>query len=69
MVATPRLYVMSDKVQHILAELEAIAASISDPATREEVQEIIARLSHQNPEWPDDAELMRLRLKCNGEPN
>jgi hypothetical protein len=60
---------MSDKVQHILADLEAIAASISDPATREEVQEIIARLSHRTLECPDDANLTRLRLKCNGGPN
>jgi len=44
--------------------LGAIAASIQDPARREEVQRIIARLSHRAQEWPDDAEMIRLRLKC-----
>jgi hypothetical protein len=55
--------VMTDERARLLADLEAIAASIQDPAKRHEVQRIIARLSHQDQEWPDEAELMRLRLK------
>ena len=57
---------MTDEKERLLAdlaELEAIAASIQDPAKRHEVQRIIARLSHQAQEWPDDAEIMSLRLK------
>ena len=54
---------MTDEKERLLADLEAIAASIQDPAKRHEVQRIIARLSHQDQEWPDEAELMRLRLK------
>jgi hypothetical protein len=50
---------MSDERERLLADLEAIAASIQDPAKREEVQRIIARLSHRAQEWPDDAEMMR----------
>jgi hypothetical protein len=55
--------VMTDERARLLADLEAIAASIQDPAKRQEVRRIIARLSHQDQEWPDEAELMRLRLK------
>jgi hypothetical protein len=55
---------MADEKECLLADLEAIAASIQDPAKRQEVQRIIAWLSHQAHEWPDDAEMMRLRLKC-----
>ena len=55
---------MADEKERLLADLEAIAASIQDPAKRQEVQRIIARLSHQTQEWPDDAEMMHLRLKC-----
>ena len=54
---------MSDGIQRLVAELEAIAASIRDPARRAEVHRIIARLAHQDAEWPDEAELMRIRLK------
>jgi hypothetical protein len=60
---------MSDEKERLLADLEAIAASIQDPAKREEVQRIIARLSHQAQEWPHDAEMMRLRLKCSDSKN
>ena len=55
---------MTDERARLLADLEAIAASIQDPAKREEVQRIIARLSQRGQEWPDDAEMIRLRLKC-----
>jgi hypothetical protein len=55
---------MTDNKERLLADLEAIAASIRDPTKREEVQRIIARLSHRAQEWPDDAEMMHLRLKC-----
>jgi hypothetical protein len=55
---------MNDKRECLLTDLEAIAASIQDPAKRQEVQKIIARLSYRAQEWPDDAEMMRLRLKC-----
>jgi hypothetical protein len=60
---------MNDEREHLLDDLEAIAASIQDPAKRTEVQRIIARLSHQAQEWPDDAEMMRLRLKCSDSAN
>ena len=55
---------MTDDKERLLADLEAIAGSIQDPVKRQEVQRIIARLSHQAQEWPDDAEMMHLRLKC-----
>jgi hypothetical protein len=58
---------MTDERERLLADLEAIAASIQDPAKREEVQRIIARLSHQ--EWPDEAEMMRLRVKFSDSAN
>ena len=54
---------MNDETRRLVADLEAIAASIRDPARREEVQRIIARLAHQDAAWPDEVELMRLRLK------
>ena len=60
---------MIDDKEHLLADLEAIAASIQDPAKRQEVQRIIARLSYQAQEWPDDAEMMHLRLKCSDSDN
>ena len=60
---------MTDDKERLLADLEAIAASIQDPAKRHEVQRIIARLSHRAQEWPDDPEMMRLRLKCSGSEN
>ena len=60
---------MTDEKERLLADLEAIAASIQDPAKRQEVQRIIARLAHQAQEWPDDAEMMHLRLKCSGSDN
>jgi hypothetical protein len=55
---------MNEETERLLADLEAIAASIQDPAKRQEGQRIIARLSHRAQEWPDDAEMTRLRLKC-----
>jgi len=55
---------MTDNKEHLLADLEDIAASIQEPVKRQEVQRIIARLSHRAREWPDDAEMMHLRLKC-----
>ena len=64
-----RLCVMSDGTQRLVADLEAIAASIRDPARREAVRRIIARLAHQGQEWPDDAELMRIRLKYSDSAN
>ena len=58
---------MNDERERLLADLEAIAASIQDPAKRQEVQRIIARLAHQDQEWPDEAEMMRIRLKYDNE--
>jgi hypothetical protein len=55
---------MTDDKERLLADLEAIAASIQDPARRQEVQRIIARLSDRAQEWPDEVEMMNLRLKC-----
>jgi hypothetical protein len=63
MVKIALLHVMNDETRRLIAELEAIAASIRDPARRAEVHRIIARLAHQDAEWPDEAELMRIRLK------
>jgi hypothetical protein len=60
---------MGDETQRLVAELEAIAASIRDPARRAEVHRIIARLAHQDAEWPDEAELMRIRLKYSDDAN
>jgi hypothetical protein len=54
---------MNNERDRLLADLEAIAASIQDPAKREEVQRIIARLAHQDQEWPGDEEIMCIRLK------
>jgi hypothetical protein len=52
---------MSDNdKKRLIAELEAIAASIRDPDRREEVLKILARLSD---EWPDADELLRIRLR------
>jgi hypothetical protein len=48
---------MSDDRQRLIADLKTIAASIRDPTKREEVLKIIARLSPDSDEWPDDAEL------------
>ena len=58
---------MNDERERLLADLEAIAASIQDPAKRQEVQRIIARLAHQDQEWPDEAEMVRIRLKYDNE--
>jgi hypothetical protein len=55
---------MTDARERLLADLEAIAASIQDLAKRQEVQRIIAQLSHRAQEWADETEMMRLRLKC-----
>jgi hypothetical protein len=55
--------VMDAERKCLLADLEAIAASIQDPAKREGVRRIIARLAHQDQEWPDDAEIMIIRIK------
>jgi|KBSMisStandDraft_5_1062788.scaffolds.fasta_scaffold6263586_1 hypothetical protein len=55
---------MTVNKERLLADLEAIAASIQDPVKRQEVQRIIAQLSDRAQEWPDEAEMMRLRLKC-----
>ena len=60
---------MGDETQRLVAELEAIAASIRDPARRAAVHRIIARLVHQDAEWPDEAELMRIRLKYSDDAN
>ena len=54
---------MNAQAQCLLTRLEALAASIRDPVRRTEVQRIIARLAHRDQEWPDDTELMRIRLR------
>ena len=55
---------MSDDKQRLIADLKAIAASIRDPTKREEVLEIIARLSLELDEEPDDVEPMHNRSRC-----
>jgi hypothetical protein len=54
---------MNDERECLLTDLETIAASIQDPAKRQEVQRIIARLAHQDQDWPGDEEIMSIRLK------
>ena len=52
---------MNDDDKHRLIEdLKTLAASSPDPAQREEVLKILARLSG---EWANDAELMCIRLR------
>ena len=58
---------MNDDKERLLADLEAIAASIQDPAKRAEVQRIIARLFPESDEWPNDAEPLRIRLSYDHE--
>jgi hypothetical protein len=60
---------MTDERERLLADLEAIAGSIQDPVKRQEVQRIIARLSDRAQEWPDEVEMMNLRLKCSDSDN
>jgi hypothetical protein len=55
---------MSDDRQRLIADLKTIAASIRDPTKREEVLKIIARLSPESDEEPDDAEPMQNRSRC-----
>jgi hypothetical protein len=56
---------MNDDDKHRLIEdLKTLAVSSSDPAEREEVLKILARLSD---EWPNDAELMHIRLRYSDE--
>jgi hypothetical protein len=64
---TTRPASMDDETRRLLADLEALAASITDPEKRAAVRRILARLSDQGREWPDAAELMRLRLERDGE--
>jgi hypothetical protein len=59
---------MEDETRRLVADLEAIAARISDPERREEVRRIIARLSDRGREWPDAEELARLRLRYTADP-
>ena len=60
---------MNDDRQRLIADLKTIAASIRDPTKREEVLKIIARLSPESDEWPDDAELLRIRLRYDDKPS
>jgi hypothetical protein len=53
-----------DDKQRLIDDLKSIATSNPDPAQREEVLTILARLSD---EWPNDAELMRIRLRYSDE--
>ena len=57
---------MNDNARSLLDELEALAAGLSDPPKRAAVRKILARLSDPDGAWPDDAELTRLRLRCQG---
>jgi hypothetical protein len=54
-----------EEKQRLIARLEAIAASIRDPAQRDEVLKILARLRD---EWPSDDELLAIRLKYSSIP-
>lgn len=51
-----------------VADLQAIADAASDPAERQEVLKIITRLSHQEQEWPDTDQLIRINLRFSSEP-
>lgn len=55
-------------MQRTVTDLQAIADAASDPAEREEVLKIITRLSHQEEEWPDIDELIRINLRFSSEP-
>lgn len=50
-------------MQRTVTDLQAIAEAALDPAEREEVLKIIMRLSHQEQEWPDIDELIRINLR------
>jgi hypothetical protein len=52
-----------DDKQRLIEDLKSIACSL-DPAEREEVLKILA---HFFDTWPDDAELMRIRLRYSEE--
>lgn len=56
-------------MQRTVKDLQAIADSASDPAERDEVLRIIMRLSHQEKEWPDVDELIRIQLRYASESN
>lgn len=56
-------------MQRTVTDLQAIADTASDPAEREEVLKIITRLSHQEEEWPDIDELIRIKLRYASESN
>lgn len=56
-------------MQRTVKDLQAIADSASDPAERDEVLRIIMRLSHQEKEWPDTDELIRIQLRYASESN
>jgi hypothetical protein len=53
---------MEDQIQSIINDLQVVASETSDPEKREEVLRIIARLSNQD-EWPNEDDLMRIRLR------
>jgi hypothetical protein len=53
---------MEDQLQSIINDLQVVASETSDPEKREELLRIIARLSNQD-EWPNEDDLMRIRLR------
>jgi|1185.fasta_scaffold642892_1 hypothetical protein len=53
---------MEDQIQSIINDLQVVASETSDPEKREELLRIIARLSNQD-EWPNEDDLMRIRLR------
>jgi hypothetical protein len=52
-----------DAKQRLIEDLKNLAASSLDPAKRDEILKIVERLSN---EWPDDDELLRIRLRYSG---
>jgi hypothetical protein len=53
---------MEDQIQSIINDLQVVASETSDPEKREELLRIVARLSNQD-EWPNEDDLMRIRLR------
>jgi hypothetical protein len=54
-----------DDRQRLIEDLENLAASSLDPAKQDEILKTIERLSDQ---WPDDDELLHIRVRYSDMP-
>ena len=57
---------MSERIQKTILDLKEVAASTKDPEKITEIMKLIERLSCQEG-WPDENELMRIRLRYGSE--